>query len=364
MRRPEAGDNSTATDPGVAKEANRRGIGSLNLRSLLLRPELTAVGGFILALGVFSVLSPLFLARETAITVASTAAELGIVAVCVTLLMIGGNFDLSVGAIIGMSGYGVLFGLQSGLSPGMAIVVGLASGVVVGIINGLLKVTTNLHSFIITLGMMLIVRSGLAVAVQGVPTKLNLDPEWAAILAGPNLAGLRMSLVWFILLTVLATVFLLRTRYGNWTFAMGQNRTAAENLGVPVRALTVLLFAISGFGAALLGVIQAARFDSVDASRGFGVELYVIAVIVIGGTSLFGGYGSAVGTMLGAGTFAMIQSGLVLSGAPGFYFEGAVGISLFLAVFLNDWFLRNVDRFSRRPKTKPPPTEPLLQEDT
>jgi len=95
----------------------------------------------------------------------------------------------------------------------------------------------------------------------------------------------------------------------------------------------------------VLGRLQAARFDSVDGSRGFGLELSVIAVIVVGGASLFGGYGSTIGTMLSAFIFAMIQSGLVLSGAPGYYFEGLVGLSLFIAVFLNEWFRRNVDRF-------------------
>src|SRR5215472_8045795 len=332
-----------------AEVTSRPNATAVNVRSLLLRPELAAIGGLVLTLVIFSLLSPLFLARQTAITVASTASELGIVAVCVTLLMISGNFDLSVGAIVGFSGYGALYAIRSGYSSEVATLFGLLCGVSIGIINGLLVVTTRLHSFIVTMGTMLVVRSTLNVLVQGVPTKLNLDPGWANFIAGPNLGGLRMSLVWFILLVTLTTIFLLRTPQGNWTYAMGQNRTGAQNLGVPVRGMTIFLFAVSGFGAALLGTLQAARFDSVDGSRGFGLELYVISVIVVGGASLFGGYGSTVGTMLGAFIFAMIQSGLVLSGAPGYYFEGLVGISLFIAVFLNEWFLRNVDRFRGRP---------------
>ena len=322
------------------------------MRALLLRPELAGVGGLVLTLSIFSALKPaLFLARPTAITVASTASELGIVAVCVTLLMISGHFDLSVGAIVGFSGYGALYAVRAGYPPEIATLVALACGVGIGVINGVLVVTTRMHSFIVTMGMMLVVRSTLNVAVQGVPTKLDLDPGWANLIAGPNLGGLRMSLLWFLLLIVLSTVFLLRTPQGNWVYAMGQNRTAAQNLGVPVRAMTIFLFGVSGFGAAVLGMLQAARFDSVDGSRGFGLELFVISVIVVGGASLFGGYGSTVGTMLGAFIFAMIQSGLVLSGAPGYYFEGLVGLSLFIAVLLNEWFLRNVDRFRGRSKS-------------
>jgi simple sugar transport system permease protein len=337
-----------------AEAVSRRTGTVVNVRALLLRPELAAIGGLLLTLIIFSLLSPLFLARQTAITVASTASELGIVAVCVTLLMISGNFDLSVGAIVAFSGYGALYALRAGYPPEIAVLAALGSGVLIGVFNGVLVVVTKLHSFIVTMGMMLMVRSVLNVLVQGVPTKLNLNPAWANAIAGPNLASLRMSLLWFVLVTVVSTIFLLRTPQGNWTYAMGQNRTAAQNLGVPVRGMTILLFGVSGFGGALLGLIQAARFDSVDGTRGIGLELYVISVIVVGGASLFGGYGSTFGTMLGSFIFSMIQSGLVLAGAPGFYFDGLVGLCLFIAVFLNEWFLRNVDRFRGRPRSVTP----------
>src|SRR5437867_7170938 len=180
-----------------------RPTATATVRAMLLRPELAAVGGLVLTFSIFSLLKPaLFLARPTAITVASTASELGIVAVCVTLLMISGHFDLSVGAIVGFSGYGALYALRAGFPPEIAVLAALAAGVLIGVINGLLVVITKLHSFIVTMGMMLVVRSVLNVLVQGVPTKLNLNPTWANAIAGPNLAGLRMSLLWFVLVTL------------------------------------------------------------------------------------------------------------------------------------------------------------------
>src|ERR1700752_5196158 len=134
-----------------AEVLSRRSATAVNLRALLLRPELAATCGLVLALIIFSLLSPLFLAWQTAITVASTASELGIVAVGVTLLMISGNFDLSVGAIVGFSGFGALYAIRAGFPPEIAIMAALGTGVLIGIINGLLVVVTRLHSFIVTI---------------------------------------------------------------------------------------------------------------------------------------------------------------------------------------------------------------------
>jgi simple sugar transport system permease protein len=319
------------------------------VRATALRPEATAVAGLVITIVVFSILSPLFLTRETAITVASSASELGIVSVGVTLLMISGNFDLSVGAVMAFSGYGALFSLRLGLPTLVAVIIALLCGVLIGLINGILVIVTRIHSFVVTLGMMLIVYSALNVAVNGVPTTLNMSSHWERIISGPNLGGFQMSLLYFVILTVLGTIFLLRTRAGNWTYAMGQNRSAAQNLGVPVKAMTLVLFMISGFGAALLGLEEATRFNSVDPASGVDIELYVIAVIVIGGASLFGGYGSAIGTFIGAIIYGMIEVGIVLAGAPGYLFDGLVGVGLFIAVFINELMLRNVERLGRRP---------------
>ena len=136
------------------------------------------------------------------------------------------------------------------------------------------------------------------------------------VMSGPLLDGFKMSKLWFFVIGGLGTFLLMRTRFGNWVQARGQNEQAARNLGVPVDRVTIILFMLTSALAAV-GVIQVARFSSVDALRGEGIELQAVAVTVIGGTLLSGGYGSVVGAILGSITFGMIQVGLVLAGRRG-----------------------------------------------
>jgi simple sugar transport system permease protein len=151
-----------------------------------------------------------------------------------------------------------------------------------------------------------------------------------------------MSMLWFFVIGALGTFLLLRTRFGNWVQARGQNEQAARNLGVPVDRVTLVLFMLASSLAAVAGVIQVARFSSVDALRGEGIELQAVAVTVIGGTLLSGGYGSVIGTMLGAITFGMIQVGLVLAGAPGHFFRTLTGLIVVAAVILNTTVARRL----------------------
>ena len=164
-------------------------------------------------------------------------------------------------------------------------------------------------------------------------------------MAGPLLGGFRMSMLWFVGASgCLGTFLLTRTRFGNWVQACGQNPQAARNLGVPVDRVTIILFMITSALAAVAGVIQVARFASVDALRGEGMELQAVAVTVIGGTLLSGGYGSVIGTIFGAITFGMIQVGLVLAGAPGHFFRTLTGLIVVGAVILNTDVARRMAR--------------------
>ena len=202
----------------------------------------------------------------------------------------------------------------------------------------------RIHSFVVTLGTMLIWRGVVIALTGGFPVTVPIPPEFKEIMSGPLLDGFRMSMVWFFVIGALGTFLLARTRFGNWIQARGQNEQAARNLGVPVDRVTIYLFMLTSALAAVTGVIQVARFSSVDALRGEGIELQAVAVTVIGGTLLSGGYGSVIGTIFGAITFGMIQVGLVLAGAPGHFFRTLTGVIVVGAVILNTAVARRMAR--------------------
>ncbi len=315
-------------------------------RRFMLRPESTALAAVVILFIVFTILSPqLFPTKLTYISIMAVASELGILSIGVTLLMIGGHFDLSVGAVLGLTSYvAVVLMRDFGLSPIIATPAAIAVGALLGMINGLIVVRFRIHSFVVTLGTMLIWRGVVIALTGGFPMTVDIPPVFKSVMSGPLLFGFRMSMVWFIVIGLIGTFLLTRTKFGNWIQACGQNPQAARNLGVPVDRVTVILFMIASATAAMSGVIQVARFASVDALRGEQMELQAVAVTVIGGTLLSGGYGSVIGTVLGAITFGMIQVGLVLAGAPGHFFRTLTGLIVVLAVILNTDVARRLAR--------------------
>lgn len=316
-----------------------RGAASLGerLRRLLLRPEPAAVVAFVLLTVVFSIGSPLFPTVETYKSVMTTASELGIVAVGMTLLIIGGHFDLSVGAVLGLSSWVVVELMNKhGVPAPAAFAAALVLAGCLGLVNGIIQVKARINALIVTLGTMLVFRGALIALTGGFPVTVKMPPEVKSLAVGPNLpGGFTMSVLWFAIIVMVATIVLLRTRLGNWIQATGQNRLAARNLGVPVDRITILLFVQCSVMAGITGIIQVARFATVDANRGDGIELQAIAVTVIGGTLLTGGYGSAIGTALGAVVFAMIGIGLVLNRVPGYYYMIIQGAIVIAAVSMN-----------------------------
>jgi simple sugar transport system permease protein len=352
-------------DAGPASRAASRGATSRLLDSLrrpLQRPELAALGGLAAAFAVFSSLRPdLFLTHDNGVNVASLAAQYGIVAVGVTMLMIGGHFDLSVGTIVGLTGWAMYyFGNVLGLPPIVTILCTLAFGALLGAVNGVIQVRSGLPSFIITLATSLVYRGILTMNTSGFPVVVKFPASYAQIIAGKDLFGYRMSLLWFLVVAALATLLLLRTRMGNWTSAIGQNPTAAKNLGVPVARTTVTLFALSGVTSAIAGVVMAVQYFSIDANRGVGWELIAIAMAVIGGTLLTGGYGSVIGTVLGAFMYAMVNDGLLLIGLQGYWVNIFLGIVVLVAVLINRTV---IDRVVMRPDRRAI-EQPVVAADT
>jgi simple sugar transport system permease protein len=311
------------------------------LRGLLIgRPETGALFGAIVIFAVFSVVADRFTDRIAIAGMMSITAELAIVSMAVTLLMIAGHFDLSVGSVLGFSSVLVPWlMLNHGFPSYLALVVAVAVAVSIGLVNGLLVVRTGIPSFIVTLGTLLIWRGVLLRLTEGFPVAVPQDDVLFEIFSyrfqsGP-LQGYQVSIFWFLAVVVLFSFLLLRTRFGNWIFAAGGNERAARSMGVPVDRVWLILFVMTALAAALTGLIQAGRFNTVEATRGTGLELQAIAAAVVGGARLNGGYGSVLGAALGAFMIAMIQQGLILSGLASYWLNVAIGALIIGAVILN-----------------------------
>jgi simple sugar transport system permease protein len=330
-------------------DAPRRELGA-SARRLLTRPELGAAAAALLVWIVFSLVAgPPFRSVEGTAAVLNAAAPLGILAVAVVLLMIAGEFDLSIGSIIGCAGMTIMlltrhYGWPLWPAIGVATVLSLA----IGFGNGYLVVRTGLPSFIVTLGTLFAFR-GLTIAVSrqltrrtqlgGLDEVPGFEPAHT-LFASDVLGQFRVSVLWWLGLASLATWVLLRTRFGNWIFAAGGAPEAARKMGVPVARVKVALFMTTALAACLVAVIQAVRFTGADALRGEQQEFRAIIAVVIGGTLLTGGYGSAVGAVLGALIFGMVQQGIVITGVDADWFQVFLGVMLVAAVVFNNFIRR------------------------
>lgn len=315
--------------------------------SLLRRIDPTVAGVFIAALAVyiffaFATRGNGFVTINGTAAWANFAAELGIVAIAVSLLMIAGEFDLSIGSTIGAAS--VLVALCSttlGLSIWLSVLIALMVGCTVGIINGLIVTRTNLPSFIVTLAMNFSVAgAGLAIsrALANTTTiSVTTTPLAKSVFAG-RFGQANVSIIWWLGLTLLAYLVLRKTVFGNWIYATGGNLQAAKASGVPVARVKIVIFAFAGLCAALLGVIQAIQFNTGNAASGQGFVFQAPIVAVIGGVLLTGGYGSAIGVMLGAAAYGIIATGVFYTGWPSDYVLLLVGIILLLAVLANGYF--------------------------
>lgn len=315
------------------------------LRRLLGRPELAAVGGAVLVWVLFAVLAgSAFTGTLGTAAYLNAAAPLGILAVAVALLMIGGEFDLSVGSMIGAAGMCIMlltahFGW--GLWP--AVAAAFVLSLAVGLANGLLVVTTGIPSFLVTLATLFILRGATVGTSRLLTGRTQLGglqdaPGYgpAHVLFGSAPVGpLRASILWWLALAAIASWVLLRTRAGNWIFASGGGPQAARNQGVPVARVKVGLFMTTAAAACLVAVIQAVQFTGADALRGQMQEFRAIIAVVIGGTLLTGGYGSVVGAVFGALIFGMVQQGLVITGVEADWFQVFLGSMLLGAVLFN-----------------------------
>lgn len=319
----------------TSKDVWRRDSGSGRLiPELIQTPSARAGLVTLLTFIVFSIIANHFLTLDATASYLTLAAESGIVAVGITLLMIGGEFDLSVGSVLGLSALLVPLLVQHGLPPVLAILIGLAAGACIGALNGVIVTTTQAPSLIVTLAGLLFWRGVVFGLTGGFPVPVDTKEPVFQIFSA-SWQGFQISALWLAGLVIALTILMSRTTFGNWVFATGGNPRAAIQMGVPVRNVKILLFIIAAILAALAGMVQMARFSSVDALRGQGVELRAITAVVIGGTRLEGGRGTVLGTAFGVITIGMIKVGLQLAQVPGYFFDAMVGAVLVLAVLVN-----------------------------
>jgi simple sugar transport system permease protein len=320
-----------------------RDVGAL--KRLMTRPELAAVAGAVLVFAFFAVVAgdSGFLTAGGTASYLEIAAQLGIVAVPVAMLMIAGEFDLSVGSMVGAAGMIIAISVSEyGLPLLVGVLLAFAVALGVGFLNGYLVIKTGLPSFIVTLGMLFALRGltiGFARLLTG-RTQIGLGDSGSGVmqtLFAGSIGDFSVTIVWWLLLAVLGTYVLQRTVFGNWIFGAGGDANAARNVGVPVSRVKITLFMCTAASAALLATIQVLDAGSADVLRGTLLELQAIAAAVIGGVLLTGGYGSVIGALFGALIFGMVQQGIFFTGVSTDWFQVFVGVMLLLAVVFNNF---------------------------
>jgi simple sugar transport system permease protein len=302
------------------------------------------------------------------------SAQLGIIAVAACMLMIGGEFDLSIGSMIGAAGVIIAIPAVEWQVPlWLCILLAFAFACMVGYVNGMIVIRTGLPSFIVTLAALFILRGatiGFTRLITGRTQVSGLGPlieqdwlapvfhgevgyglfKWAAdagiILARPDgeplVQGVPMSVIWWLVLTVICAWILLRTRVGNWIFASGGDPVAARNVGVPVARVKKGLFMFTACAATLYACVQVLDQGSADVLRGVLKEFEAIIAAVIGGTLLTGGYGSVIGASFGALIFGTVRQGIFYTGANTDWFQVFLGCMLLIAVIFNNYIRRKV----------------------
>ncbi|MET9653981.1 ABC transporter permease [Streptomyces sp. JL2001] len=345
----------SAAAPPEIDHVDERLLRTSRTAKLLARPELGSVVGAIAVFLFFSVVADGFLRASSLGTVFYAASTIGIMAVPVALLMIGGEFDLSAGVLVTTSALvSAMFSYQMTANVWVGVGVSLLVTLAVGAFNGFMLTRTKLPSFIITLGTFLMLTGlnlGFTKLISGtVSTKSIADmegfPSARKLFASQWTVGgveLKVTILWWLALVAVATWILLRTRSGNWIFAVGGGADAARAVGVPVFRTKIGLYLGVAFCAWVSGQHLLFSFDVVQSGEGVGNELIYIIAAVIGGCLITGGYGSAIGSAVGAFIFGMTSKGIVYAEWNPDWFKFFLGAMLLLATLLNAWIRRRVE---------------------
>ncbi|MDR6793842.1 simple sugar transport system permease protein [Pseudarthrobacter oxydans] len=317
------------------------------LQNLLGRPEVGALVGAVVLFVFFSLVSTTFIQPNAFATVLYGSSTIGIMAVGVSLLMIGGEFDLSTGvAVISSALTASMFSWFFGVNVWVGVFLALATSLAIGFINGWILMKTKLPSFIVTLATFLMLTGlnlgltrliGGGVSSPSISAMDGYESAQAVFSSSVNIGGVDVKntvFIW-IALVAIASWVLLRTKVGNWIFAVGGDENAARAVGVPVKATKIGLFMGVGFCGWILGMHNLFAFDAVQSGEGVGNEFLYIIAAVIGGCLLTGGYGSAVGGAIGAFIFGMANKGIVYAQWNPDWFKFFLGLMLLLATIVN-----------------------------
>jgi simple sugar transport system permease protein len=339
---------STKTDPSPpapTEASNRVTLGWSN--RLLARPEIGALVAAIVIFIFFLIVAPAFRTPAAFFTVLYQSSTIGIVAVGVGMLMIGGEFDLSAGVTVTTAGlFNAMFCYQLGINLWVGAVLSLLLCLSIGFLNGYLVMRTGIPSFLITLGTFFVLQGanlGVTKLVTGSVSSPNINQmdgysalnwlfahEWQI-----GSVTLSITVIWWFLFVGLSAYVLQRTKIGNWIYAVGGNAASARAVGVPVTRVKVGLFMTVSFLAWFAGMHYLYNYNVLQAGNGVGNEFLYIIAAVVGGTLLTGGYGNAIGVAIGAFIFGMTSLCIVYAGWDPNWFKAFLGVMLLLAVMVN-----------------------------
>jgi simple sugar transport system permease protein len=315
-------------------------------------PEIISIISFALVFIFFATRADNFLSLLSLTNIVSLASIKGVMVVGVAILMISGEFDLSVGSILGVASYVFAITILEGVPAIPAMLLALVVSAFLGLINGLIVVKTGIPSFISTLGTMLAYRGVARALGRGEYSRYAADERLflfdlfnGDVSVINNLAeqtgNLRSGVFWFIGFVIIGSIIMNRTRYGNWVYATGGNPGAALAQGVKTKSIIIWNFVITGVLSGFAGVMGFAWRMVVDPRRGQGYELITVAACVIGGIWLKGGYGKILGAAMGMLLLQMVEQGLVLMGVSIELFQATLGLILIVSVVINTYLSKS-----------------------
>lgn len=312
-----------------------RGAGSATADWLGEHAQVLSIAVFFVACVLFfSVATTTFLSTNNLLNIVRQAAPILVVAVAMTFVIVTAGIDLSVGSLVALINAVAAIAIAAGLPWPVVVVAMLALGALIGLAQGWFTAYQGIPAFIVTLAGLSILRGFALYLTEGYSIPIRDVPGFLWLGRG-ELAGVPVPAIIALGIALLGYVVLSRTRYGRRVVAVGSNPEAARRVGMPAKGTIASVYAVSGVAAAIAGLLFAARLGSGSSNAAVGFELQVIAAVVLGGTSLMGGRGSMIGTLLGTLTIAVIGNGLILMRISPFFTQIVTGAIILVAIWLN-----------------------------